>query len=80
VVAGKDGITNYLRQQAVENPGPFMSLLARILPSQIAAEASGDGSPLVVEIMRFHHTDGGVTSDSREALSSPMRLLNPPTE
>jgi hypothetical protein len=32
---GKDGIVGYLKQQAQKNPGPFMSLLGKIMPSQV---------------------------------------------
>jgi len=39
---GKDGITGYLREQAVENPGPFMSLLGKVLPMQVTGENGND--------------------------------------
>jgi hypothetical protein len=32
---GKDGLVGYLRIQAAENPGPFMSLLGKVLPTQV---------------------------------------------
>ncbi len=31
-----DGLVAYLKQQAEENPGPFMALLGKVLPMQTA--------------------------------------------
>ena len=36
--------------QAAENPGPFMSLLGKVLPMQVSGE---DGGPLQVVIRRL---------------------------
>lgn len=33
---GDRGMVGYLETQAIENPGPFMSLLGKVLPLQIA--------------------------------------------
>lgn len=46
----KEGLIGYLTVQARENPGPFLSLLGKVLPMQVSGDAS---SPLVVEIVRF---------------------------
>jgi hypothetical protein len=35
---GADGLTGYLKAQASENPGPFMSLLGKVLPMQLAGD------------------------------------------
>lgn len=35
---GDDGLVSYLEQQAEENPGPFMALLGKVLPMQIASD------------------------------------------
>lgn len=35
---GTDGMVGYLRHQAMENPGPFMALLGKVLPTQIAGD------------------------------------------
>ncbi len=35
---GEDGLTGYLKAQASENPGPFMSLLGKVLPMQLAGD------------------------------------------
>lgn len=35
----EDGIANYLEVQARENPGPFMSLLGKVLPMTVAGDA-----------------------------------------
>lgn len=46
---GQDGLVNYLTTQATANPGPFMSLLGKVLPMQVTGE---DGGALVVEIRK----------------------------
>lgn len=35
---GAKGLVGYLELQAAENPGPFMSLLGKVLPMQIAGD------------------------------------------
>ena len=37
----KDGMIGYLKKQALENPGPFLSLLGKVLPMQHTGEESG---------------------------------------
>ena len=37
----KDGMIGYLKKQALENPGPFLSLLGKVLPTQHTGEESG---------------------------------------
>jgi hypothetical protein len=41
---GEGGTVAYLEQQAKENPGPFMALLGKVLPLQIAGD---EENPLV---------------------------------
>jgi hypothetical protein len=36
---GGDGAVQYLRMQATLNPGPFLSLLGRVLPTQLTGDA-----------------------------------------
>lgn len=36
-----DGLVGYLERQAKENPGPFMSLLGKVLPMQVTGEGGG---------------------------------------
>lgn len=39
--AGKeDGMVGYLTSQALLNPGPFMALMGKVLPTQITGDAS----------------------------------------
>lgn len=47
---GQQGLISYLEQQAEENPGPFMSLLGKVLPMQV--EGSGEDGRIVVEIVK----------------------------
>lgn len=49
---GDDGLVSYLEAQATLNPGPFLSLLGKVLPMQVTGEGGG---PIVVEIKRFAH-------------------------
>jgi len=44
---GDDGLVEYLKKQASENPGPFMALLGKVLPMQITGE---DDGPVKLEI------------------------------
>lgn len=46
---GDDGLVTYLQVQASENPGPFLSLLGKVLPMQVAGDAD---NPVIVEIRR----------------------------
>lgn len=39
---GDEGLVSYLELQAAENPGPFMSLLGKVLPMQLTGE-DGEG-------------------------------------
>jgi hypothetical protein len=41
---GPQGLVGYLETQARENPGPFLALLGKVLPMQIA----GDGEPIKI--------------------------------
>ena len=43
-----DGLVAYLKQQAEENPGPFMGLLGKVLPLQPAG--SVDDEPIAISI------------------------------
>jgi hypothetical protein len=43
---GKDGIVGYLKAQAVENPGPFLTLLGKVLPLTLQGDPN---NPIKVE-------------------------------
>jgi hypothetical protein len=47
--AGDGDMVEYLTQQAKENPGPFLTLLGKVLPMQIAGDPD---SPIVHTIER----------------------------
>lgn len=47
---GEGGVVGYLTLQATENPGPFMSLLGKVLPTQVIGDA--DNPVLVTMIER----------------------------
>lgn len=41
------GGRNYLQMQALENPGPFMALIGKIIPQEVRQEITGkDGGPI----------------------------------
>lgn len=37
----REGLVGYLQEQAKENPGPFLALLGKVLPLQIAGADGG---------------------------------------
>jgi len=43
----EDGIANYLETQARENPGPFLSLLGKVLPMTVSGDPN---NPIVAEV------------------------------
>jgi hypothetical protein len=47
--AGDGDMAAYLAKQATENPGPFMALLGKVLPLQIAGDPD---APLIHRIER----------------------------
>jgi hypothetical protein len=61
---GKGGLEAFLLAQArKENNAPFMTLLGKVLPTQLSADAEGNLVPVInVEILRFEHADGRVSA------------------
>lgn len=58
---GSDGIAGYLYDQAIkDNPSPFMTGLAKLLPLML--EGNKD-APIIVERVRY--TDGGADGDAK---------------
>lgn len=54
LAGGSDGLVGYLRAQATENPGPFLSLLGKVLPTQTALtdpDGNALGGKFTVEIV-----------------------------
>lgn len=45
LAGGDGGLVGYLLMQATQNPGPFLSLLAKVLPMQVTG---ADGGPIEV--------------------------------
>ncbi len=39
--AGQGSLVNYLQDQAIANPGPFMALLGKVLPLDVNATVKG---------------------------------------
>ncbi len=39
---GDEGMAGYLQQQAKDNPGPFLALLGKVLPMQLANYGGGE--------------------------------------
>lgn len=42
---GDEGTVNYLKRQAEKNPGPFMALLGKVMPTQL--EGTGEDGEFV---------------------------------
>lgn len=51
---GKGGTVAYLTQQAIENPGPFMALLGKVLPTQVIGDAD---NPVLVTLIERRIVD-----------------------
>lgn len=47
-----DGLVNYLEVQARENPGPFMSLLGKVLPMTVSGDNNADPINIISRIER----------------------------
>lgn len=57
--AGDGDLAAYLEKQALANPGPFMSLLGKVLPMQIGGDPDNPIITKVVrEIVRAKDTNG----------------------
>lgn len=54
-----EGLREYLKLQAVENPGPFLSLLGKVLPIQLQNAQNEDGTsePLRIEFINEPNSD-----------------------
>lgn len=48
--AGEGNMVNYLRMQAAASPGPFLTLLGKVLPMQVVGPDDGDGMPTAIQI------------------------------
>lgn len=48
--AGNGDMAEYLKGQAILNPGPFMALLGKVLPMQMTGPDGEDGLPTAIQI------------------------------
>jgi hypothetical protein len=55
--AGNGDMAAYLAQQAIANPGPFMTLLGKVLPTQVAGDP--DNPVSVVHRIERHIVKAG---------------------
>jgi hypothetical protein len=46
---GAGGLVAYLEVQAIQNPGPFMSLLGKVLPLQVTGPIDDNGKVTAIE-------------------------------
>jgi hypothetical protein len=51
----RDGMISYLQAQAKLNPGPFMGLLGKVLPTQLSAD--DDTGNVTVQIIKRTYAD-----------------------
>lgn len=54
---GNEGLVGYLQMQATLNPGPFMSLLSKVLPMQVTGEDGGPIRITRIELVAPGHDD-----------------------
>lgn len=56
--AGNGDMAVYLKKQAVDNPGPFMALLGKVLPLQVIGDADNPLSVVTrIELVAPGHDD-----------------------
>jgi hypothetical protein len=48
---GPDGMVGYLTRQAMDNPGPFLALVGKVLPLQVTG---ADGGPVGIEFVTIY--------------------------
>jgi hypothetical protein len=48
-----EGLVAYLKVQAIDNPGPFMSLLGKVLPTQVTGDSEG-GPIKIITGVEYH--------------------------
>ena len=48
--AGNGSLVEYLRAQAIATPGPFLSLIGKVLPLQVVGPDGADGQPTAIQI------------------------------
>lgn len=48
--AGNGDMADYLKTQAILNPGPFMALLGKVLPMQVTGPDDENGKPTAIQI------------------------------
>ena len=77
IVAGLDkaGGLDYLVEQAHANPGAFMTLVGKILPTQVVGE--GGGPVLIVTgVPRFSDSDESATAGGAAAEKPPAPRIH----
>jgi len=62
---GESGLVAYLTKQAVDNPGPFMALLGKVLPMQMAGDPDAPVFPSIE--IQYVSADGTYTNSRGEA-------------
>jgi len=63
LAGGERGTVGYLTTQATANPGPFMALLGKVLPMQIAGDEENPLPIKIIERVIVHPTNkdsGGI--------------------
>lgn len=61
---GGDGIEGYLTEQAIANPGPFMTLLGKVLPTQVVGDPNNP--------IEHNHSGSVSVSDSASFLADAL--------
>lgn len=50
---GKEGLVGYLKRQAKDNPGPFMTLLGKIIPTQTQVTGPTGGPVMIADLSKL---------------------------
>jgi hypothetical protein len=83
---GAEGLTGYLTRLAVENSSAYAGLLAKVLPSTLAADANSDGGNVEIRFIRHivypngHVEIEGVTPKALPAPPDASHVLPNSTE
>jgi hypothetical protein len=59
LAGGKDGLVGYLQARAIDTPGPFLSLVGKVLPMQVDAGVDGK---IIVQIIQMADADNTAPS------------------
>ena len=54
----ESGMVAYLKRQAIDHPGPFLGLIGKVMPVQLAGADDENGEPTAIQINIVDPRDG----------------------